>query len=742
MRNILLLYAVMLLVNCAAVFGQVGVDPGMRHVHDPSMIYSDGYYYVFSTGRIEMKRSRDLVDWQHLGSAVPVLPEWVQDKVEGVSDLWAPDVTYHNGRYYICYSGSTWGSQRSVLGLMSNVTLDPYASNYEWVDEGMILESTPESTPEFNAIDGTFVRDASGDMWLVFGSHWEGIMLTRLDNSTLKPTTTPPTVHQIARRSNSVSSEGSYIIYRNGFYYLFVNWGSCCNGIDTDYKIMVGRSGSITGPYVDRQGVPMLYDNGGTLVVFNNSRWIGAGHADITTVGGQDYFTYHVYDGYADGTPTLRVNELGWSDDGWPELGDMVGVDPMEGDTVAYWDFEDGEAGKAFHDMPLRGTIGKVNEYIMRGFDLVAGPSFAFDSYDGDGLSLYCNGSQDGYSLDWPLSLWTPEEWTIEVSVKLNSLGGWNTIIGRDGSSRNEAEADFYLQNDGWEDNFRLNFATVGGNRWVVNTQKRPDVGKWYHLAVSCDGEVVVFYCDSIDGEGYQEIGRLDISSETVANNALAATGGTWTFGRGWFEGRLVDHVDGYIDNVRFSRRALAEDELLFFEPVTIAEKDGETVLYSNSEGYADSYTIMLNSEPSDVVTVVLTPDVGVSVGNGSGVKKALSFYRSNWYQPQTVEVAIAEAGVAAGNKIIEHEFLSDDAVYDGVVREVAVSIVEDSCGTWGYLPADYNQDCVVDMYDFELLAVVWLDGASMEELNNLAMDWLLSTQVYDEDIYGRTVNF
>ncbi len=740
MRNYISLCLTVVCLFSVVLYGQISVDQQMRNVHDPSMIYSDGYYYVYSTGSLDVRRSQDLIYWDYMGRVMPNIPQWVQDKVEGVSDIWAPDVTYYNGKYYICYSASTFGSQTSLLGLLSNETLNPYASNYEWVDEGEILSSPPSGSPTYNAIDGTFVEDANGDMWLVFGSYWEGIMLTPLNNSTLKPTTTPPTIYQLARRNSSTASEASYIIYRDGYYYLFVNWDSCCSGVDSTYQIVVGRSTSITGPYVDKAGRSMLYGTGGTLFVGNNGRWIGPGHADITTVNGQDYFSYHVYDGNLGGTPTLRVNEMGWDQAGWPVLGDMVGVVMSEGNTVGYWDFEDGENGLPFYDMPIHGSVDRVNGYVIRGYDSTYGPSYSDITYNGSGLSAYCNGIQDGYTLDAPLNGWEPERWTIEVSVMLNSLAGWNTIIGRDGSSRSEAESDFYLQNDGLNDSFRVNLATVGGQRWVLDSDYVQEAGQWYHLALTCDGATLLLYCDALDGNGYQEIGRQDMSAYTSAENALA-TSGVWTFGRGWYNGNLVDQIDGYIDNVRFSDKALAKNELLFYEPVTIVETDGNTRLYSNSAAYTDSYTLVLNNEPVSSVNVMVAPSSGISVGRGSGVVKTLAFDSSNWNQEQTVVVSITEPGSWAGSvKTIGHYVVSSDDTFDDIYREVSVSIEEDVCGTWGYLPGDLNSDCVVDMYDFELLAVVWLDGDAIQDLSDLAYDWLSSTLIYNEDIFDRSI--
>ena len=231
--------------------------------------------------------------------------------------------------------------------------------------------------------------------------------------------------------------------------------------------------------------------------------------------------------------------------------------------SVAQWDFEDGVSGAAFSSMPASGSMDLNDMYVIQGYDETYGPSFSPETPDGSQLSFYCNGSQDGYTTDATLNSWSPQEWTIEVSVRLDELDGWNTIIGRDGSSQEESESDFYLQNNGIDDKFRINFDTVGGQRWVLDSDFVPVSNQWYHLVLTSDGSTLTMYCDKLDGDGYQVVGVLDISSQTPTENALAQNGFNWTFGRGWYNGSFVDHIIGYLDNIRFSDSVLAPDKFL-----------------------------------------------------------------------------------------------------------------------------------------------------------------------------------
>ena len=223
------------------------------------------------------------------------------------------------------------------------------------------------------------------------------------------------------------------------------------------------------------------------------------------------------------------------------------------GEIVAYWDFEDGIAGESFTPAGEAngsgGSTDLIGGYLIRGWDDYYGPSFTDDAPNGLAMSNADN-HQDGYCSDETLAVWSPSVWTIECAIYLEEISGWETFIGRDGSSQSESEADFYLVNNGIDDKFRVNFDTVGGQRWVLDGDYTVEINTWYHIAAMSDGANLTMWLD--DGSGYQPIGKLDISAQTVADNALAATNYTWTFGRGWYGGSFVDHIDGKMDDIRF----------------------------------------------------------------------------------------------------------------------------------------------------------------------------------------------
>ncbi len=241
--------------------------------------------------------------------------------------------------------------------------------------------------------------------------------------------------------------------------------------------------------------------------------------------------------------------------------------------TVAHWDFEDGTPGTAFTPAGMAngsgGSYDLVGGYLMRGYNATYGPSFVESVLPGSDVSLGTV-RQDGYCYDPAVLGFSSSSWTVECSVYLEEVGGWNTIIGRDGSSQSEPESDFYLSNNGIDDKFRINYDSVGGQRWILDGNYAVQASTWYGLAVVSDGVTLSMLLD--DGSGYEVIGSLDISAQTPEQNALIASDFNWTFGRGWYNGGQADKIVGMIDNVRFSDAALAPEDLITVpEPATMA---------------------------------------------------------------------------------------------------------------------------------------------------------------------------
>lgn len=291
----------------------------VRPVHDPCIIKQGSAYYVFSTGPgIPMRRSTDLVHWEAAGRVFEGAgPDWIRAELPDSRGFWAPDISYYGGRYHLLYCVSSFGSNHSLIGAASNKTLDRTSTEYHWTDDGKVLGSTRQEN--FNAIDPNVLPLDRDRLALTFGSFWSGIKLMMLDPKTGRPQPDAQPL-PLARRPPPDAIEAPFLIRQGRYYYLFVSFDYCCRGVNSTYNIRVGRSESVTGPYVDKDGEAML-EGGGTQLVATEGTRIGPGHCAVLRDEGKDYLVYHYYDGLRNGAPTLQVSPMTWSSDGWPVIG-------------------------------------------------------------------------------------------------------------------------------------------------------------------------------------------------------------------------------------------------------------------------------------------------------------------------------------------------------------------------------------------------------------------------------------
>ncbi|HEU0066038.1 MAG TPA: arabinan endo-1,5-alpha-L-arabinosidase [Sphingomonas sp.] len=294
-------------------------------VHDPAIIKGGDTYYVFSTsrggdgGQIPIRTSKDLLTWTRAGTVMPDVPTWAKKQISATRGLWAPDISFANGQFRLYYSASSFGSNVSAIGLATSPTLDPTAPGYGWTDQGVVVSSTRAS--DYNAIDANAFTDADGKQWLTFGSFWTGIKMIRLDPATGKASAEDKTVYPLVRRPNPDAVEGPFLIAHGGYHYLFASYDFCCRGVDSTYYTVVGRSKDVTGPYVDYDGKPMMKGYGQIVLhakLDPTNRWRGPGHVSILQDAGREFIAYHSYDAKNKGMPTLRIQPIGWTKDGWP----------------------------------------------------------------------------------------------------------------------------------------------------------------------------------------------------------------------------------------------------------------------------------------------------------------------------------------------------------------------------------------------------------------------------------------
>ena len=313
------------LVCCFAFPTSAALGPHLRGfigAHDPStVIKCKDRYYCFSTGTgILSKSSADKVFWKPGPNIFPTPPAWTKTAVPGFVDIfWAPDVIFLNGKYYLYYSISTFGSQVSAIGLATNPTLDPSDPAYQWTDQGMVISS--QNGNSYNTIDPSVFLDTDGKLWMTFGSYWNGIYLVQLNTTTgLRIAVNSPLTHL----AFNGSIEASCLMKRGGFYYLFVNWGSCCSGVKSEYNIRMGRATSVTGPYLDRNGTDLRF-GGGSLFMNASGKYTRPGHVGILQENGEISFSYHYYDANAFapwygayGVADFDLQPLAFSADAWP----------------------------------------------------------------------------------------------------------------------------------------------------------------------------------------------------------------------------------------------------------------------------------------------------------------------------------------------------------------------------------------------------------------------------------------
>ncbi|HEY1986035.1 MAG TPA: arabinan endo-1,5-alpha-L-arabinosidase [Terracidiphilus sp.] len=303
------------------------------HTHDPSMGREGNNYYVFATGKsplggqLPMRCSTDLLAWKQCGQVFDAVPAWIQKASPATKDLWAPDISFFNGRYHLYYAYSAFGVNRSGIALATNETLDPQSSKYRWNDEGLVFES--KDGDDFNAIDPNIVFDKKGQPWMSFGSFWSGIKMRRIDAASGKLSAKDTRLYALASRvkpEDAASAkpglpadwqaiEAPFIVRHGEYFYLFVSFDLCCRGKKSTYRTMVGRARHVTGPYLDAQGKAML-QGGGTELLSANARWLGPGGASILLRPEGDVLVFHAYDADT-GRPALQISTLTW-EDGWP----------------------------------------------------------------------------------------------------------------------------------------------------------------------------------------------------------------------------------------------------------------------------------------------------------------------------------------------------------------------------------------------------------------------------------------
>lgn len=277
---------------------------------DPTVIRAaDGYFYLYATENIRntpIHKSSDLVNWKLAGTA---FSDSTRPSFEPKGGLWAPDINLINGKYVLYYSMSVWGGEMTC-GIGVAVSDKPEGP---FTDLGKLFRSNEIGVR--NSIDPFYIEEA-GKKYLFWGS-FSGIYVIEMsdDGLTVKEGATKQLIAGKAY-------EGTYILKKDGWYYLFASVGSCCEGIKSTYKTVVGRSDNLFGPYLNREGRSMS-ENQHEILIRGNERFVGTGHNSeiVTDKAGKTWMLYHAVDINNPKGRVLMLDEVIWTDN-WPSVKD------------------------------------------------------------------------------------------------------------------------------------------------------------------------------------------------------------------------------------------------------------------------------------------------------------------------------------------------------------------------------------------------------------------------------------
>ncbi|MEZ4917850.1 MAG: arabinan endo-1,5-alpha-L-arabinosidase [Saprospiraceae bacterium] len=309
---------------------------GPYNVHDPSIIKSGDTYYCYSTDAaygtavkpgIQIRKSKDLVEWEFVGWVFDQLPAQGKAFIQGkggtpVDGLWAPEIIQVGSEYRLYYSLASSLPRLSVIGLATaSSPLGP------WTERGLVVTSLNNADVHTNAIDPSLIVDNSGRHWMFYGSSWDGIYLLEINPSSGLANSPGNKGVRVAHRGftgNTINGniEGAEVIYNPQFgkYYLFIAY----DWLETKYNVRVGRSDSPEGPFYDFNGqdVNELSDNAPMILApyqfAGHSGWQGVSHPTVFEDGnGQFYIAHQGRPGVDHYFMVLHNRKIHWTQDGW-----------------------------------------------------------------------------------------------------------------------------------------------------------------------------------------------------------------------------------------------------------------------------------------------------------------------------------------------------------------------------------------------------------------------------------------
>lgn len=399
---------------------------GELNVHDPAVIKAGDWYYAYSTDAslgdihkrgIQIRRSRDLITWQYLGTAFEdyasecgeIIAHAGMDTEAG-DGFWAPDVEEIDGVYRMYFSASTFGSSRSAIGLAEAKKPEgPFAY------KGIVVRSEAGASIMPNAIDPAVVTDKDGKRYLSYGSFFGGIFIALLDDATGFFAEGTEPVRIAGNRGCAVEASAITYLPETGFYYLFVSYGS----LSGNYNIRVGRSESVTGPYLDPAGRDMREmgaggeDKVGAKLLGGytflsdpgpppTKGYMAPGHEDVL-VDGENYFLIHHVRTYKlpDYWFSMNVRRFALNSDGWP----VVAPNRYQGEALTDCTLPDGEYALVEHGTDSNSESHDSVRITAADGQITGAHAGSYTCYDGWRIRITLDGVEyDGFvqeQYDW-----------------------------------------------------------------------------------------------------------------------------------------------------------------------------------------------------------------------------------------------------------------------------------------------------------------------------------------------------
>jgi len=316
---------------------------GTYNVHDPSCLLIGDTYYMYSTdaiykedsaamkkdnlpfGYIQVRKSKDLVNWEFSGWAFKEIPQEAKDWVlnnnngKGATNIWAPYIVEYKGKYRLYYSVSAFAKQVSYIGMAESVSPEG-----PWELKGCVVKT--KTGDVMNAIDPSIVTNLeNGEQWMHYGSYFGGLHCVQLNPETGLTLNDGDQGHLTARRFDGKKNniEAPEIIYNPGLrkYFLFVSY----DPLMTTYNVRVGRSDKPEGPFTDFFGVDMREETDNFPILTypyqfrNHIGWAGTAHCCVfTDKNGQYYMAHQARLRPENHMMDLHVRDMYWTADGWP----------------------------------------------------------------------------------------------------------------------------------------------------------------------------------------------------------------------------------------------------------------------------------------------------------------------------------------------------------------------------------------------------------------------------------------